>query len=81
MGGEFMLQRSAVAKYGLPMLKEMNDRKVGVANDKGINYEDFIDALKAQTHVGIHIDDEGFTAYQRKQNARSIKKANYYSFN
>jgi hypothetical protein len=79
-GGEFMLQRSAVAKYGLPMLEALNKKEVPIAAGKEDKYQEFIDALERQTHVGIKIDDAGFTAYQRKQNARSIKKASYYSF-
>jgi len=79
-GGEFMLQRSAVAMYGLPFLEALN---AGQLSQAGKDFDDarIIKALEAQTQNYMSWDERGFTSYLRKRNAIVQQKAKRYSVN
>jgi len=77
--GEYVLRREAVAKYGIPMLEELNNSSLNpnivVMNDnKGIE-----DALKSRPENRLVWDERGFTAYQQRQNNTRVQKAKRYS--
>jgi len=80
-GGEFMLQRSAVAQLGLPYLKALNEGKVGTDGGNATEYDKFIKALQSQTQNYNIWDERGFSNYQRKRNAIVQRKAIRYSVN
>jgi len=80
-GGEFMLQRSAVAQLGLPYLKALNEGKVGTDGGNATDYDKFVKALENQTNNYLNWDERGFTSYMRKRNAIVQRKAIRYSVN
>jgi hypothetical protein len=86
--GEFVMSRGAVNKYGSGVMDKINSLELNdsifagsqsastvIVNDN----KELVRAFKNRPSNSINIDSQGYHAYQQKQNALSISKANRYS--
>ena len=86
--GEHMINRKATSKYGHDLFDSINNLeldpsilngKTGGSNVTIVDTKPIADQLKSMPKNMVNIDSEGYTVYQSRQNATTIKKVNRYS--
>lgn len=72
---EFVMQESAVNKYGVGFMEDLNAGKINLNPD----LSPLIEAFESRPENHIHIDENGFLNHWRKQTSQATRKANYFS--
>ena len=85
---EFVMSRKATSKYGFDFMDKINNLelrpeiisgKTGGSSITVVDTNPIANQLKKMPTNVVNIDGAGYTAYQRRQNATIVQKANRYS--